>query len=285
MSELDVTLAQPWAILPSALPIVTSALQKHMAGETVAVQPNAGRGQMQTGVIAVIPIHGMITQRGGGIFEMLFGGTSAEAIGANLALAVGSKDVRGIILDIDSPGGTVGGVAELADQVHAARQQKPIVAISNTLMASAAYWIGSQADRIIATPSSQTGSIGVYAVHLDYSKALEADGITPTIISAGKYKTEANEYSPLTEEAKAAWQGQIDAYYDLFVGAVARGRGRSAKTVRDGFGEGRVLTAEAAVAEHLADEVGTMDRAVAMVTGMASRRASAMAAALRLNLS
>lgn len=285
MSELDITLAQPWAILPSRLPIISGAIQRYLAGEELAARMDGSRNPTQAGSIAVIPIHGMISQRAGGPFEMLFGGTSTERIGAQLAAAVGSKDIRGILLDIDSPGGTVGGVAELADQVYAARSQKPIVAVSNSLMASAAYWIGSQADRIVATPSSQTGSIGVYAVHLDYSKALEAEGITPTIISAGKYKTEANEYSPLTDDAKAAWQEQIDAYYDLFVGAVARGRNRAAATVRNGFGEGRVLTAEAAKAAHLVDEIGTLDRAIGMVAGMAQRRATSAATVLRLNLS
>ena len=271
-----------WAMMPEALGELAEVWRTWRAGGVPQTARPAPREPQRQGVVAVLPIVGPITQRGGGLFELLFGGTSTGAIRAQLDQAVNDPSVLGIVLDIDSPGGTVGGVPELAEAVYNARAVKPIVAVSNTLMASAAYWLGSQADKLLASPSSQTGSIGVYALHLDMSRAYDADGVTPTLVSAGKYKTEGSPFGPLDDTGRAAWQAQVDEYYSLFVNDVARGRGKAPATVRNGFGEGRVLTASAAVAEHLADEVGSLDAAIAAVTRLAKRRANARAEALRM---
>ena len=272
-----------WAMQPEVLADLVRRWERHAQGDPAVEAARPGeRPTASAPGVAVIPVVGPITQRGGGLFEAFFGGTSTERIGAKLSQALSDPGVGSIVLDVDSPGGTVNGVAELADSIYQARGRKPIVAVSNTLMASAAYWIGASADEVIASPSSQTGSIGVYALHVDQSRAWEAAGLTATLISAGKYKTEANEFAPLSDEARAAVQGQVDAYYEMFVNAVARGRGKAAVTVRNGFGEGRVLTAQAAVDAHLADRVGTLGEAVARAGALARRRAAAQADALRL---
>jgi ClpP class serine protease len=97
----------------------------------------------------------------------------------------------------------------------------------------------------------------VFAVHEDYSKALEAEGISVTLVSAGKYKTEGNPYQALSGEAKDALQSDVDKFYGMFVKAVAQGRGATQESVRNGFGEGRMVMAQDAVKEGMADRVAT----------------------------
>ncbi|WP_052688250.1 S49 family peptidase [Xanthomonas sp. MUS 060] len=101
-------------------------------------------------------------------------------LGAALRQALADDTVSQILIDIDSPGGSVYGVAELADQIQSARSIKPVVAVANSLAASAAYWIGCAAGELYVTPGGEVGSIGVWQAHFDYSQALAADGVTPT---------------------------------------------------------------------------------------------------------
>jgi signal peptide peptidase SppA len=212
------------------------------------------------GSVAVLPLYGIINQRYSGDFSGPQG-TSVQEFTQQFRTAMNDPNVKAIVIDVDSPGGTVSGVDELATEIYNARKQgtKKITAVSNCLMASAAYYIASQANELCVSPSSLTGSIGVYSLHEDDSTALENLGVKFTFVSAGKYKVEGNNYQPLDDEARAAMQGVVDDFYDLFTKAVARGRGVAVKNVRNGFGEGRVLTANDAVKQGLADRVATLD--------------------------
>jgi signal peptide peptidase SppA len=184
--------------------------------------------------------------------------------------------VSGIVLDVSSPGGTVDGVPEMAARIRAARGTKPIVAVSDSQCCSAAYWLASQADELLVAPSSMTGSIGVFAVHTELSKFDAEEGITNTIIRAGKYKAEANDMEPLTDEARAHIQSDVDYFYSMFINDVAFGRGFSAQAVLDGFGEGRALVADEAVAAGLADGLGTVEDAIVRcASGKVGRQARA----------
>ena len=142
---------------------------------------------------------------------------------SQVAGRAGSSHPAGGLLD--SPGGSVYGVSELADEIMNARAQKPVIAIANSLAASAAYWIGCSASELYVTPGGEVGSIGVWQAHFDYSQALAAEGVTPTLISAGKYKVEGNPYAPLGEDALGFMQSRVDDYYAVFTKSVARGRG------------------------------------------------------------
>lgn len=245
---------QEWAILPAALEAMMAAAR---AG--VPLQAARVREQSRAGAVAVVPVYGTLTQRGGGgLFEMYFGGTTTEGLTAAVRQLVGDETIKAIVLDIDSPGGTVGGMQEAADELFKMRGAKPIIAVADPLAASAAYWIASSANEIVVSPSSQVGSIGVFAVHEDISKMAEDIGIKVTLISAGKYKTEGNEFEPLTDEAREAIQKRVNEYYGAFVAGVARGRGVTPAAVRGGFGEGRVVGAKEAVAEGMADRIGTL---------------------------
>ena len=163
-----------------------------------------------------------------------------------------------------------------------------MVAIVNSLAASAAYWIGCSAAELYVTPGGEVGSIGVWQAHFDYSQAMAAEGVTPTLISAGKYKVEGNPYAPLDSDAQGFMQSRVDDYYATFTKAVARGRGAPLSQVRDGMGQGRVLGADAALAANMVDGIATFDdvvktmRSQAKLSTTAKPRASRLAFAQRV---
>jgi len=266
-------LENPWAILPSKLAVLEEIVARHVAGEKLDAEEIQARIQgavrpqnKQVHSVAVLPLFGIIFPKANLMTEMS-GATSAEQFGAQFARLMDDPSIDAIVIDVDSPGGNVYGIEEVSQQIYEARGRKPVVAVADHQMASAAYWIGSAADEIVVSPSSEVGSIGVFAAHTDMSVALEKEGYKISLISAGKYKTEGNPWEPLGEEAKAAIQKSVDEYYDKFSGAVARNRGVKVSTVRNGFGEGRVVGAEEAVKLGMADRIGTLEETVDRLLG------------------
>jgi signal peptide peptidase SppA len=211
--------------------------------------------------VAVLPLFGTIFPRAN-LMTDVSGATSAERFGNQLTDLISDPEIGAIVLDVDSPGGQVGGIDEVSRLIYDARGKKPIVAVANHLMASAAYWIGTAADEIVITPSGEVGSIGVFSVHKDISEALKQEGIKVTLISEGKFKVEGNPYEPLAEEARGAIQTRVSDYYDAFVKAVARNRGVKTGYVRNGFGEGRVVGAGQAIELDMADRIGTLNETI-----------------------
>lgn len=279
-----------WAILPHKMAAIREIARRHAAGEhldpaEVAAITAARRdaSPRASGAVAVIPILGTIIPRGDLLMESS-GAVSTQRIAAMLRQALADPQVGSIVFDVDSPGGSVQGVEELANEIHAARGQKPMTMVANHLMASAAYWIGAAADELVVSPSSEVGSIGVFAAHEDWSRALDAQGVTVNLIAEGKYKVEGNPYQPLTDEARAAIKARVSDYYTSFVKAVARGRGVGVDVVRDGFGEGRVVGAREAVKLGMADRVATLDDVIAGQTRAGRRGMSADTRQRRLRL-
>jgi signal peptide peptidase SppA len=212
--------------------------------------------QQIDGSVFVLPIHGVLIQRAS-MFSDISGASSMQSVSNQLQAALADETVSSILLDIDSPGGCVFGLQELGDEIFSANASKPVLAIANSLAASAAYWLGSQASEFHVTPSGQVGSIGVYMAHDDLSGAMEDAGIKTTLVSAGKFKTEGNPFEPLDPQARAHMQSQVDGYYQSFIQAVSRGRSAPANAVRSGFGQGRVLSADNARSANMVDSVST----------------------------
>lgn len=262
--ELTTWLSEPLAIRP-----------EWMAGFNMDQRtPQAAKGGAASGgSIAVLSIRGPLTNREG-ILTQEYGYVSYEWITKTIDSLVGDPGIKAIVLDFESPGGSAMGATEAADKIRAAAKQKTIVSISNGWMASAAYFIGAQASEVVVSPSAQIGSIGVYTYHFDFSKAHESMGVKVTMVSAGRYKVEGNEFAPLDNEAKQRMQDVVDAYYTQFVDAVAKGRGVRSETVRNGFGQGRMLMADEAIKERMADRVATLDQ---VITGLARRSAKSLA--------
>ncbi len=264
--------AEPWAIEPRTLAIGASILQRKLAGESFsgldlhaelgidhadkqAASPKS-RARAKEAHIAVIQIFGVIEEHSGSL------GTSARTIEAAFDEAMNSRQVDAVLFDVSSPGGIVTGVPELADKILAARGTKPTLAIATGMAASAAYWIASSAKEMWVQKSGETGSIGVWTMHIDESERLEKKGVKVTTMSAGKFKLEGAPWAPLDEEAQEFIQAQVDEVYAWFVRAVADNRGDEPANVRTGYGEGRVLGAKQSVKANLVDRVGTFDEAV-----------------------
>lgn len=280
MNELSTVTAEGcdvWAIMPDAGKELARDVQGGLVQATIMLRhtkewPDAYTVDLQPGSrifaedletrlarlpttankIAVIPVRGILTQRS-------TYGTSTESLGRSLASAVANPEVGVVVLDIDSPGGSVTGTPELGAKIAEANTQKPVVAVVNSMAGSGAYWLASQAGQVAITPGGQAGSIGVFVMHIDASKMLDEIGVRVTFIHAGKHKVEGNFTEPLGDEARGAIQERIDTYYGMFVGAVASGRGVSKSVVEETFGQGRMFTAEAAVERGLADRVATLD--------------------------
>jgi len=216
------------------------------------------------GSVAVIPLSGFLTQKPS-LFSMLFGGSSVREFAREVVTALADPSVGAVVMDVDSPGGEVFGVPEAALAIRSARGTKPLMAVANPIAASAAYWLAAQADEMAVTPSGLAGSIGVFATHVDESKALEQAGLAVTFISYGRRKTEGASTAPLSEDALATIQARVDAFGRMFEADVAKGRRVSAGKVAKDFGEGAVMTAEESVKAGLADRVATLDEVVAKV--------------------
>jgi ClpP class serine protease len=202
MNGFDIRGGSLWAVRPDILGSIAAALREPgilaapTRSEDLQAAAAASESKQEAGGIAVIPLRGVITPRAS-LMSLLFGGGEGlEGFRANLRAALASKDVSQILLDIDSPGGSTDLVSETAAEVRSARQTKPVTAVANTMAASAAYAIASQANELAVTPSGDVGSIGVFAVHEDWTGFNEKFGVEPTYISAGKFKTELNPDSP-----------------------------------------------------------------------------------------
>jgi signal peptide peptidase SppA len=213
--------------------------------------------------VAVMSLSGFLEPRMS-LFGMLFGGTSTQQFGTQFAELMDDDRVGGIVIDVDSPGGTVVGTQELADQVFEARGTKPILAVANPLAASAALHIASSADRLVVTPSGEAGSVGVFAAHLDISQAMENEGVKETIVTSksAPFKAELASSHPLSDAARQHIQETVDTMEDHFVGSLARNRDLSRDDVRANFGKGRLLSAKQAVSAGMADRIGTLNDTV-----------------------
>ena len=155
----NVIASVPWAIEPRALDLIEAVVQRHLDGEAIPnVEPRHEAGAEPVAGVAVIPIHGPIVPRAT-LMANVSGATSSECIQGALMFALNDNSVKSIVLDIDSPGGSVLGGFECADAIHAAAQVKPVVAQVNGICASLAYLFASQATKIVATRGSQVGSI------------------------------------------------------------------------------------------------------------------------------
>jgi capsid assembly protease len=263
---------QPLAITSEGLSLVMGILEAHEAGGTgnlglaaeIRAQRQAAIGQARAragGKTAVIPLHGVISSRAGSM-EQQSGIVSPQEFASMVSDAAADPLISSILLHIDSPGGTAAGTPEAARAVANAKLSKPVVAYVDGYGASAAYWIASQASRIVATPEAQLGSIGVIASHTDATVKAEKQGVKVTYFRSTPGKAQGQQYEPLTDEVRAEIQADVDGFYNQFVDSVATGRGINPELLR-GWNNAQVLFGSDAVANGLADRVGTFDDALA----------------------
>ena len=185
----------------------------------------------KAGSVGVIPLHGVIG-KGLSPLDKMTGATDLNDFASALEDYANDAEVKTILVDISSPGGTVTGVEEAGAML--ARVQKPTVAFTETEMASAAYWIGSQADRVVSTPSATVGSIGVYMAFADVSKAYESMGVKMEVIKSGTLKGAGIEGTSLSEAQRADLQAQVDSIHADFRSAVTSKRSSVATSDMEG---------------------------------------------------
>jgi ClpP class serine protease len=179
--------------------------------------------------VAVIPIEGTLVHKLG-MMRPFCGMTGYDGIEACFFQAAADPQVRSIVLHINSPGGEVDGCFDLVDAIHAYRIEagaKPVVAILDEMAYSAAYAIASAAEVITVPRTGGVGSVGVVAMHVDISRRLDAEGVTVTLVHAGAHKVDARPEMPLSDDARARLQAEVDATVDLFHRTVARNRGHA----------------------------------------------------------
>jgi len=221
--------------------------------------------------IAVIEVSGVLVHRGAWIGQSS-GQTSYEGIAAQISAAASDPAVRGIALEIDSFGGEVAGVFDLADAIRAARAAKPVWAFVAEHAFSAGYALASQADRIILPRTGAVGSIGVVVMHADLSGQLSDAGVTVTLIHSGAHKVDGNPYAPLPDPVRARIQAEIDSIRALFAQTVAAGRGRRLSAEAALATEAECYRGADAVAAGLADEVSDPASAFAAFADVVNRR-------------
>lgn len=258
---------QPWAILPEKLRAIAELVAMRVDGFRVdpqaaaEVAAAARKGpNHSTGATAVIPMFGTIMYRVGPMEEMS-GAVSLQQFQRAFDAALGDDRIKSIVVPIDSPGGQVTGVPETAAKIFNARGKKPMTAVIDGIGASAAYWLGRAFEELTIIPSGMAGSVGVYMLHEDWSAAAEAAGVKFTFVEAptGGFKTEGNEYNPLSADALDYFQGMVDETYGWFTRDLARFAGVSETKVREDFGRGRVFHAQEAMKRGMVDRVATLD--------------------------
>lgn len=231
----------PWAITTEMLIEIRSIYAKHLRGEKINLKDieartgkellNQPQGYDLINGTAVIPIEGIIAKKMN-FFMDISGGASTQLIERDFKAALNDSAVNKIILNIDSPGGTIDGTFELANLIFESRGKKPVIAYTDGMMASAAYVIGAAADKVyISGDTAAVGSIGVVAAHEDISKLEEKLGVKTTEIYAGKYKRIASQYQPLSAEGFSSIKEQVDYLYGVFMDSVAKFRGVSREEV------------------------------------------------------
>lgn len=274
-----------WAIRPerlaSLLAVARDVRSTLTLNDELVARIEAARGGARggnSGAIARIRIEGVIEPKTT-LWSLLFGGTGLDMLAAEFNAALNDPSIKGILLDVDSPGGVVSGVPEAARMIRAARGQKPILAVANAQCASAAYYLASQADQISSTPSGEVGSIGVVYMHIDARGFAEQMGVEYRIFRSQERKADINPYEELSEEAAADIQSKVAAYDAMFVSDVAKGRGVPEDTVRANYGAGRMFLAADAKAAGLVDQVETVEEAAARLSSgaVAIRQATSRA--------
>jgi len=267
---MNAVYCEPWLIRPEMHQTISGIVQEHVKGvahleagcaatfELPGMKEESRISMVED--VAVISFDGVVGKRVG-MLEKTSGVLDLDDFAADLEKVASDDGVDGIVLDINSPGGTVTGTPEAADMV--AKCRKRVVAYSETMCASAAYWVASQAYAFIAAPSAVVGSIGVYLPLSDRSRLYEMNGVKQHLIKAGKYKGIGVDGTAPTEEMLERLQDRVDFIHAEFKAAVRAGRGN----IADEHMEGQDFFGKQAEQIGLVDSIGTLAQAIRLAAG------------------
>jgi hypothetical protein len=255
---------QPWLVTTEAMQsMATQAVAFFDARLKLPERESNPLLSVENG-IASVRVHGPLMRQPDLFSVLLFGATDMDQVAAAIGEAAGREDVNALLLDIDSPGGTVNGTPELGQAVADASKRKTVYAFSAGQMCSAAYWIASQADAIYATPSARVGSIGVLLPFVDSTEKLRDQGLKVEVFAAGKFKAMGTPGVSLTDEQRELIQSDIEEIAADFKAAVlARGR-----RIPDEAMEGQTFSARKAQRFNLAGMVKSRDEVLARLRSL-----------------
>jgi len=272
---LEYVTSRDWAMEPAVLAEMAAVIERHIGGERLLPEqiealtaPKQVKGSDDRGYEvtddgrAIIPVSGVIAKHAAmvnGISQPR--GTSVEKLTEQLMGALADRYVTSILLHVESPGGSIAGLADFAAAVREASYVKPVTAYIDDLGASAAYWIASQASAIYANQTALVGSIGVYTLYMDSSKWAEKLGVKFHILRSGEHKGVGEVGIEITQSNLDAIQGRVNTYFGMFLDAVLAGRGGAgmdAESLR-GIADGRVFIGAEAVKNKLIDGITTLE--------------------------
>lgn len=218
------------------------------------------------GKIVVIPLSGTITAEDSSLFS---GSTiTPKLVRDYLTRAEKDKAIKAIVLRIESSGGEIAPCQEILWEIERVKETKPIVVSMGGMAASGGYYISTKANKIVALPTTQTGSIGVISTVINVEELLEKLGIQIEIFKGGKYKDMYWGFREMTPEEEEIMQEMIDEYYDHFIDVVAEGRGLSKEEVRN-LATGQIYTGTEAKELGLVDELGDLNIALNLTAELA----------------
>ena len=267
-----------WALERRILSNMAEVVLRHVGGEKLSndqvTKVIEGRPDDEADVqvidgVAVIPVQGIISKRLSMIERSSHLGTSTGDIQTKISRALDDPNVRAIVLNIDSPGGSVSGIVETSNLIAKADAKKPVIAYASDLMASAAYWLGSQSRWIVGDDTAQVGSIGVYTVMVDSSAAAGKLGYSVHVVGSGYMKGAGQPGTEITDEQLAAIRQNVEDISDVFVRHVARGRAMSVGEVT-ALADGNLWIGKKALKAGLLDKVGSLGDAIAAAKRAAS---------------
>lgn len=262
-SAIDLVSTQPWAIQPHMLETIAQiAARENENPEAVAAKygrplQNTRTVSVRDGV-AIVPVIGPIF-RYANLFTDVSGATSLDILARDFNAALNDSTVKAIVLEIDSPGGQVAGVAEFASMVRAGTRSKPVTAYVGNLAASAAYWIAAAADEVVVSKTGMVGSIGA-VVAIDTRRE---EGVMEIVSSQSPKK----RVDATTDAGRAQIQRNIDELAEVFIADVATYRGVSVNSVAENYGQGDVLMGTQAAGVGMADRVSTLEEVIAVLAG------------------
>lgn len=268
---------QPWMIhieyLESAVAELKAGLWKQPEEQTiqasggVVVDPATANDRypklfyyLSADGVATLPMFGPMMK-----VDSKFGGVNTIRSRGAIRHAANNEAVNAIMLQIDSPGGTVAGTQELGNDVAAVNKIKPVYAQIEDLGASAAYWVAAQASKVYSNAMGSIGSIGTVAVITDSSKAAEMEGVKVHVLSTGDYKGAGAPGAPITDKQIEYLQSRVNDMNEHFLEAVKKGRGMPIAAVRE-IADGRVHLADKALALGLIDGVQSFDTTMYQIT-------------------
>ncbi|EGG3071097.1 S49 family peptidase [Salmonella enterica] len=229
----------------------------YMSGD----KPRARFYQVVNG-IAVLPVSGTLVHKLGGM-RPFSGMTGYDGITARLQQAISDPEVKGILLDIDSPGGQAAGAFDCADMIYRLGQQKPVWALANDMACSGAMLLASACSRRLVTQTARIGSVGVVMAHASYAGQLEQEGVEITLLYSGKHKTDLNPYQALPDDVRTDYQQKMDDTRRMFADRVAQYTGLSAAAVM--ATEAAIYDGQAGIEVGLADEIVNAADAVSVM--------------------